>query len=248
MKNKKAFTLVEMLIVVVIIWILAAALIPRLVWAQSQARDVARKKWMNDLMAWLEVYYNNEWTYYFWQYFWSDDWLYRYWCVKEWLWNILISWNIMSNLPLDPQNNRKHYGRNSYSYTQMPIVWQPSSFVWWAHRSINDNYCIWSFVYLVLWINSWEANSFSWNAYVISANMENEKNNNLVLPPTINDINYDDVWSQKWYFYQWFWSANLNYYTSKICNKWIKITSNISDPICQTTDPNKAVNAIFTIK
>lgn len=39
---KKAFTLVEMLIVIVIIGILAAALIPRLTGIQSRARDVAR--------------------------------------------------------------------------------------------------------------------------------------------------------------------------------------------------------------
>ena len=208
------FTLVEMLIVVVIIWILAAALIPRLIGAQSQARDVARKKWLTDLMAWLETYYNNEWVYYFGQYFASPDGLFRYGCVKEWIGNILISWNIMSSLPVDPQVNKKHYWRNSFSYPQMPIIWQPATFAWWSHKSINDNYCVWSFVYLVLWTNTWAANSFSWNAYVLSANMENEKNNNLVIPPTVDDINYDDVWSQKWYFYQWFWNASLDYYTS----------------------------------
>lgn len=40
---KKAFTLVEMLIVIVIIGILAAALIPRLTGTQARARDTARK-------------------------------------------------------------------------------------------------------------------------------------------------------------------------------------------------------------
>jgi general secretion pathway protein G len=39
---KKAFTLVEMLIVIVIIGILAAALIPRLTGIQSRARDTGR--------------------------------------------------------------------------------------------------------------------------------------------------------------------------------------------------------------
>lgn len=43
MKNKKWFTLIEMLIVIVIVGILAAALIPRLVWVQERARDTARR-------------------------------------------------------------------------------------------------------------------------------------------------------------------------------------------------------------
>lgn len=40
--SKKAFTLVEMLIVIVIIGILAAALIPKITGVQKRARDTAR--------------------------------------------------------------------------------------------------------------------------------------------------------------------------------------------------------------
>lgn len=39
---KKWFTLIEMLIVIVIIGILAAVLIPRMVWAQAKARNTSR--------------------------------------------------------------------------------------------------------------------------------------------------------------------------------------------------------------
>ena len=57
MKNKKyAFTLVEMLIVIVIIGILAAALIPRITSMQARARDTARTADMRNVSTALESY------------------------------------------------------------------------------------------------------------------------------------------------------------------------------------------------
>ncbi len=44
----KTFTLIELLIVIVIIWVLATALIPRLKWAQAQARVRAATIQMQD--------------------------------------------------------------------------------------------------------------------------------------------------------------------------------------------------------
>jgi len=60
---KKAFTLVEMLIVIVIIGILAAALIPRLTGVQSRARDVARKADIQQLSTALTTYQLDNGTY-----------------------------------------------------------------------------------------------------------------------------------------------------------------------------------------
>lgn len=47
--HQKAFTLIEMLIVIVIIWVLSAALIPRLTSVRDRANDVARKADLNQI-------------------------------------------------------------------------------------------------------------------------------------------------------------------------------------------------------
>jgi len=62
---KKSFTLIEMLIVIVIIGILAAALVPRLVSIQGRARDTKRKVDFKQMEDALEIYYmdNNMYPY-----------------------------------------------------------------------------------------------------------------------------------------------------------------------------------------
>ena len=53
----KAFTLVEMLIVIVIIWILIASLMPRMQQAQARARDVTRKNDLSQMQTAIISYY-----------------------------------------------------------------------------------------------------------------------------------------------------------------------------------------------
>lgn len=58
--NTKAFTLIELLIVIVIIGILAVALIPRLTGAQATARDTARKATLQSAITVVNSYLAQE--------------------------------------------------------------------------------------------------------------------------------------------------------------------------------------------
>ena len=59
MKNKKGFTLIEMLIVVAIIAILSGLILSGLNRARMQSRDARRMADIKNIQAQLEVYYNS---------------------------------------------------------------------------------------------------------------------------------------------------------------------------------------------
>lgn len=91
------FTLVEMLIVIVIIGILAAALLPRLSSARGRANDVARKADLQQTAAALISYNIDKWSYP----------VTAWWLSK--IENELVSAG-MSSIPRDPNTTRKFTG------------------------------------------------------------------------------------------------------------------------------------------
>jgi len=106
--SKKAFTLVEMLIVIVIIGILAVAIIPRLQSAQGRARDTVRQANMRDIITSVELYHIENWHIPFvtsygegiatWE-GWSDR------CFIGWFMTFLETEGYMKKVPRDPQSN-----------------------------------------------------------------------------------------------------------------------------------------------
>ena len=168
--NKKAFTLVEMLIVVVIIGILAAALIPKLTGAQSRARDTARIADANQIATALTMYFNDKGEY-------PKINSSRY-CARLSGTNNNGAFpedfsNYMPEIPKDPQVERPHYGSKEGS----------------------NNYCTWYYAYADL-KNQWaEA-----GAAVIIINTENVgKYTNYILSgyyitgSSISDVTWTDV-------------------------------------------------------
>ena len=96
--SKKWFTLIEMLIVIVIIGILAAALIPRLSSARGRARDVARKADLQQTATAIVSYQIDKWAYP------SSSW----WPLSS-ISGDLISAG-MSSIPEDPDSSRYFVG------------------------------------------------------------------------------------------------------------------------------------------
>lgn len=59
----KAFTLIELMIVVVILWVLMSTILPKLTWAQARWRDTWRVADLWNISAALLTYYDDNWAF-----------------------------------------------------------------------------------------------------------------------------------------------------------------------------------------
>ena len=148
--KKRWFTLIEMLIVIVIIWVLAAALIPRLTSVRWRANDTARKADIQQLTTAIlahQLDYNGKLpvpatgSY-------SISWITNY---------LITAW--MDWTPSDPTpENVFSFSGNSfrvetgqYGYIRIKQDWVPNEWfvlmaktqtVWWSNRVVSDS--IWT--------------------------------------------------------------------------------------------------------
>ena len=145
----KAFTLVEMLIVIVIIGILIAALLPRMQAAQWRARDVARKTALSQVQSAIVTYQGDHGKWPGMDLSWkkATDWIGLDKIVDE----LIGAW--MTNVPVDPLDGAK-------------VEWLSSS------EEIAD----WNYGYIVMTRNGTEKAWFAlmaktegawWSNYVV---------------------------------------------------------------------------------
>lgn len=128
MKRKKtAFTLIEMLIVIVIIGILASALVPRLISIQTRARDTKRKVDLRQIANGIAIFYNDNGRLPTYKPHTSCGGFYSVTanstgtCGGQWLTTDTWFYSIMTTVPVDPANRGEEHavyysGNNMYTY------------------------------------------------------------------------------------------------------------------------------------
>ena len=134
----KAFTLVEMLIVIVIIGILIAALLPRMQAAQWRARDVSRKTALSQIQSAIVTY---QWDHGRWPKVDSANWTWI--SVDSLETELLEAW--MNEVPKDPLWNSVNWIWDASWSNYLYMVWKRNGAEkWWFILMAKTEVAGWS--------------------------------------------------------------------------------------------------------
>lgn len=136
---KKAFTLIELMVVIAIIGILATAGISMYGTYQAKARDTKRTTNLNNLTVWLQGYYTDKYEFPAEK---SAN------CLYNSTWDVadaLKSYYDNKKLPLDPQKGRKAWSCNE--------AWAPFYLRLSKDGVANVAYILWTNVEVKSWAN-----------------------------------------------------------------------------------------------
>lgn len=143
--NKKAFTLIELMIVVVILWVLMATVLPKLTWGQAKARDVARTADLTAISQALEMFTSD-----------NNQFPEAYWCLASWATADQTFQDIKRYLkngqvPTDPVPTAKiwtsslvYCGSWYYFYSALNNNWFDNA--WYILCADVENYANWNFL------------------------------------------------------------------------------------------------------
>ncbi len=225
MKKIKAFTLVELVIIVVVIWMLAAAVAPKLTQWQLRARHTKRNTDLRQIAWWVIVYQGD------------NGWI----VPKESMLTIdsmitglddYLVPKYISTMPVDSLYVPSSYLIWIYDYIQwrMPAGEQPAWFgqTPWVSRQVKAP---WSFGYIPLSQNGTPNTSFA----LISAFIDE--------PVYANWITYPAGWSAR-NIYIYYWAG-----TYTLISSWASLTQvvltdavTLKESLCKRINTNTAYN------
>jgi len=230
----KAFTLVEMLIVIVIIGILIASLMPRMQTAQGRARDVARKNDLSQIQTAIITSQadrgarpgmkGNHWKK-------ADDTVTtsdgstahnaNSGIPVEEIWkNLSDAW--MTDVPKDPNGSNVAFG-----------LWEKGSSV---EETAANRASAWQYYYIVAkrnWVNN------AW--FALMAKTEVEWSSNWVVCQNTNGTALSTKTPEKWYI-----QSSTDLATVKLCQKVSKVDATNSQ--CKSNDAECYYNEVWELR
>ena len=220
-KKMKAFTLVELIVVIIILAILWTIAFISLQGYSKDARDATRISDIATIKSWLELFQLDSWKYplasdafevtYSWTTVWSQ------WIFWE---NTFKNVDALDKAPVDPLTNKSY----TYSVTLTRQEYQIAGMVEWELVSLIQNTYAWDIEATA--IVSWNYNgvilkTLSWadcNVLSLPSIISNQES-------TTTDLN--DILNNQWLVYNWSNNLPSNYrWTKYKADGWFAFTSN----------------------